>query len=70
MLGGSLHAAGGSDGFIGLSSVERYDVASDSWNVISEMALSESRVEFEALVMTLEVGLFDSLETKARRARS
>jgi hypothetical protein len=70
MLGGRLHAAGGSDGSIGLSSVERYDVASDSWNVIRDMELSEPRVEFGALVKTPEVVLFDSLETKARRARS
>jgi N-acetylneuraminic acid mutarotase len=70
VLGGSLHAAGGFNGSDYLSSVERYDVASDSWNVISGMELSTPRVEFEALVMTPEVALFDSLETKARRARS
>jgi hypothetical protein len=66
VLGGSIYAAGGYDGSSLLSSVERYDVASDNWEVVSDMALSTARADFGAQVMRLEVGLFDSLETKAR----
>jgi N-acetylneuraminic acid mutarotase len=68
VLGGSLYVAGGYYGSICLASVERYDVASDRWEVVSNMALSEARVGFGAQVITLEVSLFDSLESKARRA--
>jgi kelch-like protein 17 (actinfilin)/kelch-like protein 20 len=68
--GGNIFAAGGSDGSRLHSSVERYDVASDSWEVVSDMALSSARAYVGAQVMTLEVSLFDSLETKARCARS
>jgi hypothetical protein len=70
MLGGTIYAAGGFGRASFLSSVERYDVASDRWEVVSDMALSTARAAFGAQVMQLEVGLFDSLETKARRARS
>ena len=69
VLGGTLYAAGGFDGEDDLSSVERYSVALDSWELVNDMALSSARVEFGAQVLRLEVGLFDSLETKARRAR-
>jgi N-acetylneuraminic acid mutarotase len=70
VLGGTIYAAGGFGGASLLSSVERYDVASDRWEVVSDMALSAARADFGARVMTLEVNLFDNLETKAPRARS
>jgi hypothetical protein len=70
VLRGSIYAAGGFDGDDDLSSVERYDVASDSWEIVSAMLLSGARLEFKAQVMTLEVSLFASLETKALRARA
>jgi hypothetical protein len=65
--GENIYAAGGVNGAGLLSSMERYDVLSDSWQVVSDMALSTVRADFGAQVMTLEVSLFDSLETKARR---
>jgi hypothetical protein len=68
VLGGSLCVAGGFCGVNDLFSVERYTVASDSWERVDAMELSGPRVGFGAQVMRLEVGLFDSLETKARRA--
>jgi hypothetical protein len=65
----NIHAAGVVNEDSVHSSVERYDVASDSWAVVSDVAFSTVRIDFGAQVMTLEVGLFDSLKTKARRAR-
>jgi hypothetical protein len=70
VLGGTIYAAGGVDGVDTLSSVEHYDVTSDSWEVVSDMALSDARADLRAQVIRLEVGLFDSLEAKARCARS
>jgi hypothetical protein len=70
VLGGSMYAAGGFNGEDILSSVERYDVASDSWEVVSDMALSGARSDFGVQMMRLEVGLFDILESRARRARN
>jgi hypothetical protein len=70
VLDGRLYAAGGSSGVHDLSSVERYNAASDSWEKVRGMELSGPRVDFCAQGMRLEVGLFDSLETKARRARN
>jgi hypothetical protein len=70
VLGGCLHAAGGFDGVDDLSSVERYNAVSDSWERVRSMELSGPRLDFGSQVMTLEMGLFDSLEKKARCARS
>ena len=50
--------------------MERYSEASDSWELVSNIALNNARVDFGAHVMRLEVGLFDSLEIKAQRARN
>jgi hypothetical protein len=69
VLGGSLYVAGGFHGDKFVSSVERYTVASDNWETVDGMELSGHRVDFGAQVVRLEVSLFDSLETKARRAR-
>jgi hypothetical protein len=71
VLGGSLHAGGGFSGVDDLTSVERYNAISDNWDqMVRGMELGGPRVDFVTQVVTLEVGLFDSLETKARRARS
>jgi hypothetical protein len=70
VLGGSLYVAGGFDGVDDLRSVERYNAVSDTWETVRGIELSGPRVDFGAQVMRLEVGLFDILETKARRARS
>jgi N-acetylneuraminic acid mutarotase len=70
VLGGRLYAAGGYSGVDDLSSVERYNAVSDSWETVDGMELSGPQVDFGAQVMRLEVGLFDSLETKARRAHN
>ena len=70
VLGGNLCVAGGFNGVAGSSSVERYNVASGSWEMVSDMMLSSARCDFGAQVMRLELGLFDSLEMKARRARN
>jgi N-acetylneuraminic acid mutarotase len=70
VLGGRRYAAGGASGLELLSSVERYDAISDSWETVPGVGLSEPREDFGVQVMTQELGLFDSLETKARRARS
>jgi hypothetical protein len=65
----SIYVAGGFNGVDDLSSVERYDVDLDRWEVVTGMALRGPLVDFRAQVMRLEVNLFDSLETQARRAR-
>jgi hypothetical protein len=73
VLNGSIHVAGGFDGDDVLSSVERYDAASDSWEYVSGMALSELEARFN---LTPERrwcgwrGLFDSLESMGGPARS
>jgi hypothetical protein len=65
-----MYVAGGFDGVNDLSSVERYCAVLDGWEYVSDMTLGTTRVQFGAKVMRLEVGLFDSLEAKARRARN
>jgi hypothetical protein len=69
VLGGCLHVAGGQ----GLkSSMERYDVASNTWTAVADML--EGRANFGA-VTTRSAGpaeeqdLFDSLIVKASRRR-
>lgn len=69
VLGGSLYVAGGFDGDNLISNVECYNVPLDRWETVDNMALSVARVGFRAHAMQLEVGLFDSLEAKARHAR-
>jgi N-acetylneuraminic acid mutarotase len=69
VLGGSIYAVGGIDGESKrLSSMERYSVASDSWAEVLGGELSTARAFFGALVMRLEVDLFDSLIAKAKSA--
>jgi hypothetical protein len=68
VLGGRLHAAGGLDFGLNSSSVERYDVASDTWTAIGDM--SEARHFFGAVAIgcvdPIEVqDLFDSLIAEA-----
>jgi hypothetical protein len=46
--------------------MERYSVASDSWSEVLGGELSTARAFFGALVMRLEVDLFDSLIDKAK----
>jgi N-acetylneuraminic acid mutarotase len=72
VMGGSIYAIGGWNvpGHP-LSSVERYDANSDTWAVVSDMAMGVGRSSFGAVVMggPQEVDLFDSLVAKARRAQ-
>jgi hypothetical protein len=69
VLNGFFYAAGGQRTS---SSVERYDVASDTWTAVA--ALHESRAFFAAVIVTSkgpaeEQGLFDSLIAKAESER-
>jgi hypothetical protein len=66
VLGGSIYAVGGYGGGKLLSSMERYSVASDSWAEVLGGELSTARDCFGALVVRLEVDLFDSLIDKAK----
>jgi hypothetical protein len=66
VLGGNIYAVGGYSGGGRLSSMERYSVASDSWAEVLGGELSTARDFFGALVMRLEVDLFDSLIVKAK----
>jgi hypothetical protein len=71
VLGGRLYAAGGISGVDEFSSaMERYNAVSDSWELVSRVGVNSGpRVDFGAQVMhTLEVNLFDSLQTTALRA--
>jgi N-acetylneuraminic acid mutarotase len=67
VLGGNIYAVGGYGGLGMLSSMERYSVASDSWAEVLGGELSTARTYFGALVVRLEVDLFDSLIDKAMR---
>jgi N-acetylneuraminic acid mutarotase len=69
VLGGNIYAVGGYRGGKRLSSMERYSVASDSWAEVLGGELSTARSCFGALVVRLEVDLFDSLIDKAKRGR-
>jgi hypothetical protein len=67
VLGGSIYAVGGfDDGGNVLSSMERYSVASDSWSEVLGGGLGQTRDCVGALVVLLEVDLFDSLIAKAK----
>jgi hypothetical protein len=66
VLGGSIYAVGGFGGGKRLSSMERYSVASDSWSEVLGGDLSLRRSTFGALVVRLEMDLFDSLIAKAK----
>jgi N-acetylneuraminic acid mutarotase len=71
VLGGRLYAAGGISGVDEFSSaMERYNAVSDSRELVSGVGVNSGpRVDFGAQVMhTLEVNLFDSLQTTALRA--
>jgi hypothetical protein len=70
LLGGSTYVTGGFGGDDDLSSVECYNVASDSWEVVGDMALSGARLDSSVQVRMLQMGLFDSLEIKSQRART
>jgi N-acetylneuraminic acid mutarotase len=66
VLGGIIYAVGGVDGEgRKLSLMERYSVASDSWSEVVGGELGAARSAFGALVVQLEVGLFDSLIAQA-----
>jgi N-acetylneuraminic acid mutarotase len=67
VLGGNIYAVGGYGGGKWLSSMERYSVASDSLSEVLGGELSTAREYFGALVVRLEVDLFDSLIAKAMR---
>jgi N-acetylneuraminic acid mutarotase len=73
VLDGSIYAIGGwnSSPERALRMVERYDVSSDTWTVVSDMAMGVGRSSFGAVVMggPQEVDLFDSLVAKARRSQ-
>jgi hypothetical protein len=69
VLGGNIHAVGGFGGGKSLSSMERYSVALDSWAEVLGGELSTARHCFGALVVRLEVDLFDSLIDKAKSGR-
>jgi N-acetylneuraminic acid mutarotase len=66
VLGGNIYAVGAFGEGKWLSSMERYSVASDSWSEVLGGELSTARAFFGALVMRLEVDLFDSLIDKAK----
>jgi N-acetylneuraminic acid mutarotase len=66
VLGGSIYAVGGFDGKHRFTSMERHSVASDSWSEVQGGELGTVRSNFGALVVRLEVGLFDSLIAKAK----
>jgi N-acetylneuraminic acid mutarotase len=66
VLDGSIYAVGGFDGETVLSSMERYSVALDSWSEVLGVELGMARDSFGALVLRLEVDLFDSLIAKAK----
>jgi N-acetylneuraminic acid mutarotase len=78
VLGNFLYAAGGTSqlatgGGSQYSSVERYDVASDSWTAVADMV--EGRTFFGAVTVgpmrpPEEPDLFDSLIVKASKRRS
>jgi hypothetical protein len=69
VLGGNIYAVGGYSGGRSLSSMERYSVALDSWSIVLGGELITARDFFGALVVRLEVDLFDSLIDKARSGR-
>ena len=74
VLGGHLYAAGGTDmGGDVSNTVERYDAAADRWSPVAHM--NSARKTFRAVVVSGadgvggEVDLFESLITRAARAR-
>jgi N-acetylneuraminic acid mutarotase len=66
VLGGTLYSVGGHSGGEGLSSMERYCVAENRWRAVIGGELSTARECLGALVVRLEVDLFDSLITNAK----
>jgi N-acetylneuraminic acid mutarotase len=66
VLGGSIYAVGGFDGEDRLSSMERYSVVSDSWSEVLKGDMGEAKDFFGALVVRLDVDLFDSLIAKKK----
>jgi hypothetical protein len=66
VLDGSIYAVGGFDGGSRVSSMERYSVALDSWSEVIRGELGVARSSFGALVVRLEMDLFDSLIAKAK----
>jgi N-acetylneuraminic acid mutarotase len=66
VLGGSIYAVGGYGGGKRLSSMERYSVALDSWSEVLGGDLGQKRSTFGALVVRLEMDLFDSLIAKSK----
>jgi hypothetical protein len=66
VLGGSIYAVGGFGGGRGFSSMERYSLASDRWSKVIGGELNTVRECFGALVVRLEMDLFESLIAKAK----
>jgi hypothetical protein len=66
VLGKSIYAVGGYGEGKRLSSTERYSVASDSWSEVLGGEMGQTRDCLGALVVRLEMDLFDSLIAKAK----
>jgi hypothetical protein len=70
VMRGSIYAVSGYDGEDRrLFSMERYSVVSDTWSVVLGGKMGTARIGFGALVVRLEVDLFDSLIAKAKSRR-
>jgi N-acetylneuraminic acid mutarotase len=72
VLAGSLYAAGGWDeAGNNIASVERYSVASDSWEEVEELEMLRARCSFSAVAIgvTRSVDFFDNLIAKAKQAQ-
>ena len=70
VLGGSIYAVGGRDDENKrLTTVECYCITSDSWSPVIGGELGHARSALGVVVTRLEVGLLDSLITKATSDR-
>jgi hypothetical protein len=67
VLNGSIHVAGGHDGYHNNTSVERYNVASDTWSSVG--AMHHTRVGFAVDAIAVELNLFDKLVLEAKWAQ-
>jgi hypothetical protein len=68
VLNGSIHVAGGhcNDGRKATASVERYDVALNTWSQVTPMNKVRSSSS-SACAMLVEINLFDCLVAKVKR---
>jgi hypothetical protein len=67
VLNGSIHVAGGHDGRHHIISVERYNVAFDTWSSVG--AMHYTRVGFAVDAIAVELNLFDELVLEAKRSQ-